>query len=161
MAVFEKRTWVDATPEQLFHFHEQPDAFALLTPPWEPVRVVGRQGEGLAAGVIVELEMRFGPLRQRWVAEHVSCDPPHGFVDVARSGPFRSWRHEHRFEAAPQGGAFLVDHVTYELPFGSLGRLADRWVRRRLGRMFHFRHDATAQALANEKTPPGARPSGA
>jgi len=151
MPVFEKTTLVHCSPEQLFAFHERPDAFALLTPPWEPVRVVERHGAGLEAGARLLLEVRVAGLPLRWSAVHVACERPRLFVDEAQSGPFRRWRHEHRFEPHPEG-ALLVDHVDFELPFGLLGRLGLPLVRRRLERMFNYRHDVTVRALADVDT---------
>ncbi len=54
-------------------------------------------------------------------------DRPHRFVDEQRKGPFRSFRHEHRFEPA-EHGTQLFDHVEFEAPFGVLGRAAERLV---------------------------------
>ncbi|MGW2152389.1 SRPBCC family protein [Nonomuraea sp. NPDC001699] len=52
---------------------------------------------------------------------------PAYFVDEQVSGPFRHWRHEHRFDAAPHAGATLMtDIVDFSAPAGLLGRLADR-----------------------------------
>jgi ligand-binding SRPBCC domain-containing protein len=143
MPVFEKRLHVKVSPERLFAFHELPDAFQRLTPPWEHVKVIEKTGHGIDAGVTVLLEMRIGPVRQRWLAEHVVCDPPRLFKDVARSGPFRRWEHEHRVEPEEGGGAVLIDHITYELPLAPLSHVALPFVRRKLERMFAYRHDVT------------------
>jgi len=53
------------------------------------------------------------------------AEPPSRFVDEQSSGPFRSFRHEHRFEAIP-GGTLLVDDWQHVSPLGPLGRLVDR-----------------------------------
>jgi ligand-binding SRPBCC domain-containing protein len=142
MAVFEKRLRIAAPPERVFAFHELPDAFQRLTPPWEHVRVVEKTGRGLEAGVRVVLEMKLGPLRQRWVAEHTKYEPPVLFEDTQRAGPFAKWVHTHRVASAP-GGAELVDHIEYELPFGVLGKVGGPFVRRKLERMFTYRHEVT------------------
>lgn len=145
MAVFEKRTLIGASPEWVFAFHERPDALERLTPPWEHTRIVERTGRGIEAGVRVVLEMRSGPLRQRWVAEHVEYDPPRRFRDVQRSGPFAGWEPPHLVEPAA-GGALLVDLVAYELPFGPLGLLAGWYLRRGVARLSDHRHDVTKKA---------------
>lgn len=145
MGRFEKRTFIRASPEAVFAFHERPDALERLTPPWEPVRIVEKTGQGLEAGTRVVLEMRLGPVWQRWVAEHVAYDPPRSFTDVARSGPFSKWVHEHCVEAA-DGGAYLVDRIEYRLPLEPFSLLASRFVTRKLQRMFDYRHDVTRRA---------------
>lgn len=51
-------------------------------------------------------------------------DAPHRFVDEQRSGPFRRWWHEHRFEPTT-GGTLMTDVVEFESPAGSIGRLGN------------------------------------
>ncbi len=52
---------------------------------------------------------------------------PHWFVDEQARGPFARFRHEHRFEAL-DGTTLMTDHVTFDAPLGSLGRVAERAV---------------------------------
>jgi ligand-binding SRPBCC domain-containing protein len=54
-------------------------------------------------------------------------EPPERFVDEQSSGPFRSFRHEHRFESVP-GGTRMLDDWRHEAPFGLLGSIVDRLV---------------------------------
>lgn len=49
------------------------------------------------------------------------------FVDEMVAGPFRRWRHVHRFEAT-EGGTRMVDEVDHAAPVGPLGRLVERAV---------------------------------
>ncbi|KQQ05521.1 MULTISPECIES: SRPBCC family protein [unclassified Rathayibacter] len=56
-----------------------------------------------------------------------ALDAPRSFVDEQTRGPFRRFRHEHRFE--PDGaGSVMIDRVTFAAPFGVLGLLAERLV---------------------------------
>jgi ligand-binding SRPBCC domain-containing protein len=142
MPTFEKRTFIRAPPERLFAFHESPDALERLIPPEDDVRVVSKSAPGLHVGTVVVLEMKVGPVRLRWVAEHTAYDPPRSFKDVQRSGPFAHWEHTHLVEPV-EGGAELVDRVEYRLPFGPLGALGAPFARRKLERMFAWRHDVT------------------
>jgi ligand-binding SRPBCC domain-containing protein len=51
-------------------------------------------------------------------------EAPHRFVDEQRSGPFRRWWHEHRFEEA-ESGTLMIDVVEFESPAGRIGRLVN------------------------------------
>ena len=144
MTTFEKRTFIAAPPEAVFAFHERPDALERLTPPWENARVVEKTGDGIKVGARVVIELKLGPVKLRWTAEHVAYDPPRMFRDVQRGGPFRKWDHTHTVESAP-GGATLVDTITYELPFAPFSRVAAPFVRRKIERLFAFRHELTRQ----------------
>ena len=93
--------------------------FEALAPPFPPVRVL--RFDGCAPGDQVHLELHFGFFRQRWVSHIVSAsaDAQHWqFIDEGRELPFflRQWRHVHRVEALPQGGARIVDAITYQGP---------------------------------------------
>jgi ligand-binding SRPBCC domain-containing protein len=143
---FRKETAIEAAAELVFAWHERPEAFGKLTPPWERVRVVERSGEGLETGTRVVLEMRVGPFRQRWVALHTAYEKGRMFRDEQVSGPFARWVHSHRVEPVAGGRSRLVDEIDYALPFGWLGRLfGGGLMRRKLERMFEYRHRVTKE----------------
>jgi ligand-binding SRPBCC domain-containing protein len=54
-----------------------------------------------------------------------ALERPHRFVDEQVRGPFRSFRHEHLFDAVA-GGTRMVDRVGFDAPLGPIGRLAER-----------------------------------
>jgi ligand-binding SRPBCC domain-containing protein len=148
MTTVEYRSRLAASPAAVFAFHERPEAFTLLTPPWEQVRVVSREGRGIEAGVRVVLETRVGPLWMRWAAVHERLEPGVEFVDRAESGPFRAWRHVHRVESDGAGAAWLIDRINYELPLDALTKpVAGWWVGRKLDAMFAYRHRVTAREV--------------
>jgi ligand-binding SRPBCC domain-containing protein len=49
---------------------------------------------------------------------------PNYFVDEMQSGIFKSFKHEHLFQATEEG-TLMTDVFDYESPLGVLGRLAD------------------------------------
>lgn len=147
MPTFEKRSHVATTPERLFEWHARPGAFERLAPPWEPVEVLERRGS-IRDGD--ELLLRTGrwPFRRRWLARHEGYEPGRAFVDVQIEGPFARWRHAHRMEPAGPAEADLVDQVDYRLPLAPLSSLvAGAAVRRRLARLFRYRHAVTTGDL--------------
>ena len=142
-----KESRIAAPPEVVFRFHESPGALEWLIPPWENMRVESSSGS-LRAGSRVVLRGRVGPLPVRWVALHTEYDPPHLFADRQESGPFAYWYHRHRFTGDGQGGTILRDEVEYRPPFGLLGRLLGGWlIRRKLERMFAYRHETTRRLI--------------
>lgn len=140
---FAKQSVIRAPPERVFEFHEQPDALALLTPPWEKARVVqAAKISDVGSRAIVQIDL-LGLFRKKWVAEHTVYQPPNLFEDIQIEGPFKSWRHRHIVESHPEG-AVLRDEITYEPPLGLLGRLVSPLlVVRRLEKVFNYRHEVT------------------
>jgi hypothetical protein len=150
---FVKRTRIEAPAEEVFRWHARPGAFERLAPPWERMEILERSG-GIEPGGRVVLRSSAG----RWVAEHVDLDPGRSFRDVQRRGPFRRWEHLHRFEPGPDGGSELEDRIDYELPLGALGRaVAGAAVRRRIERVFAWRHRVTAEDLRVHRGAPPRR----
>ena len=146
MPTFEKRTRIHASPQEVFDFHARPDAFTKLIPPWEKMTLIEKT-PGLEVGVRTVVEIKMGPLKQRVVAEHTRYEAGRMFQDRQVSGPFAAWQHDHVVEPDGEGGAYLVDHIEYELPLGPIGALFGGWmVRRRLERMFAHRHAVTKAA---------------
>ncbi len=137
---------IDAPAAEIWAFHEAPDALERLLPPDGSVRVIERRG-GLEPGSTVELELRFGPFRRRWLARHTECAPPAYFCDEQERGPFRVWRHRHGFEPAGEGRCRLVDEVEFSLPLAPVSDwIGAPIVKQILVGMFRWRHARTAEA---------------
>jgi ligand-binding SRPBCC domain-containing protein len=146
---FQARSLIRTTPEKLFAFHELPDAFTRLMPPWEKSRVI-EPPSSLHVGSRTIVDTRIVPgIFVRWVSEHTAYDPPRFFEDRQVRGPFRSWCHRHIIEPHPEG-ALLIDDIEYTLPFGFVGRIfGGVFIERRLRRAFAFRHRVTRESCEN------------
>ena len=147
--VFVYRSRMPASADEVYRFHAEPGALEKLTPPWEKARVVERTGGIEQPGSRVTLRVSVGPITQNWIAEHRECQPGRMFRDVMVSGPFPRWEHTHRFVPESDTSSWLEDRVEFELPLGWLGKVLGRgYTRRRLQRMFAWRHKVTAEELA-------------
>jgi len=144
---FVAQSRIEAPAEVVFRWHAQPDALERLTPPWEPVEVVQR-APGIHDGDRGILRVHLGPFRIRWVFEHRDYIEGRQFRDVQIEGPFHRWEHTHRMEPHGAAGCILTDSIQYELPLGFAGKALGGWfVRRKLVRLFKYRHQVTAAAM--------------
>lgn len=147
---FVKESIIRASPERVFAFHELPDVFERLIPPWENVTVIQMAAISVVGSQAILEANIFGPFKTRWVAEHTIYDPPHLFEDIQVSGPFKSWRHRHIIEPHSDG-AVLRDDIEYETPFSIFGSIADTFgIVPKLEKMFDHRHEVTRQWCENE-----------
>lgn len=145
---FVRRTRLNAAAESVFDWHLRPGAFERLTPPWESVRVIDTE-DGVVEGSRAELAVTLGPFTTAWIAEHRDIVPGRQFRDVQIRGPFAHWEHTHRFEPDGPNACYLEDRIEYALPGGMVGNLlAKRSVRKKLERVFAYRHTVTAQDIA-------------
>jgi uncharacterized protein (TIGR01777 family) len=139
-------TALPVSAETAYQWHERPGAFERLTPPWEQVRVLRREGT-LADGQ-VKLAVRVGPVTRPWIARHRDGVPGRSFVDEQIQGPFARWVHTHRFDPAGPDRCQMTDEIEYELPCGPLGKLGESWVEHRAARGFRYRHETLRDDLA-------------
>lgn len=139
---FQFKTLVRASRETVLAFHERGDAIKRLTPPWQPMQVL-RKDAGLGAGSEAMFRVWMGPIPVIWLARHTEYRGLAGFVDEQVQGPFRFWRHEHRFEAHPEG-TLLVDAIECALPGAPVSHWLAAWLLHlQLAAMFRYRHAVT------------------
>jgi uncharacterized protein len=142
MPIFEWRSVMPATADELFAYHARPGAFRRLAPPWQKMRVVEETGDVTAGRVA--FDVWFGPVKRRWVAEMGSAVPGRQFLDRQLEGPFASWEHVHRFVPIDDERSELIDHIEFGLPAGGLtDSVGEGPAGKTLARLFRFRHERT------------------
>ncbi len=146
MENFKKSTAMPTGARMLWTWHTNAGAFERLTPPWERVEV--ETAARVEAGARARFRIGAGPLCLRWEAEIGDVIPGSQFRDRQVRGPFATWEHTHRFLHEAEDRSVLEDEVRYRLPLGLLGALAGGgMVRRKLRRMFAYRHEVTRRDL--------------
>jgi ligand-binding SRPBCC domain-containing protein len=155
---FVKESRIAAPPERVFAFHESPGAVERLTPPWEKIKVI-EGGGSIKPGSRVVMRTNVGPIPLTWVAEHTEYEAGRMFADRQVSGPFALWYHRHQFLDDGARGTILRDEIDYEPPLGALGRtVAGPYLRRKLQRMFDYRHELTKQIVESGEFPRASSP---
>lgn len=149
-SVFQRSVLLDATPAEVYSFHEDPRNITKISPPSLKVErvecsVPAKAGEEFRLRV-----SQFG-LPLEWIGIWEEALPDTRLVDGARKSPFRHWRHQHLFRAEGSG-TVMTDRVEYALPFGFLGRFLDKTMMKLVfTAMFLARHKATAAYFAKAK----------
>jgi ligand-binding SRPBCC domain-containing protein len=142
MLQFKYSSVINAPVEVVWKFHERPDVLKILTPPWQPVQVIRREG-GLDIGAITEFRMFLGLLPLTWVARHTECEEYRSFTDEQLSGPFEHWQHQHLF-AGEGNKTRLTDAIAFSLPGAEPIEFLGGWaVQAQLDAMFRYRHEVT------------------
>ncbi|MDQ3323810.1 MAG: SRPBCC family protein [Acidobacteriota bacterium] len=145
-----KESVIKAAPERVFAFHELPDAFERLVPPWENAKIIQKADiTKIGSQAIIEQKI-FGLIPSRWIAEHTRYEPPRMFEDVQISGPFHSWRHQHIISPHTDG-AILRDEIEFESPMWIFGKLAAPFfILPKIEKMFAYRHEVTRKWCEQE-----------
>ena len=147
---FKKESVIRASAARVFAFHEAPDAFERLQPPWQTSEIV-QPPASLAVGTRVVLRVKVGPFWQTLVAEHVEYEPGRMFADRLVKGPFKKWLHRHVVTPRGDDECVLSDDIEYELPLGVLGQtFGGGFATKNLERLFDFRHEVTKSACESD-----------
>ena len=133
---------------EVFEIFSRAENLERITPPWLRFRLRTPPGVDVRAGINIEYRLRLHGIPLGWTSRIEVWERDVRFVDLQIRGPYRLWRHEHRFTAVDDGASTRVqDRVDYLLPFGQVGNLALPLVRRDLCRIFEYRQASVARLL--------------
>jgi ligand-binding SRPBCC domain-containing protein len=122
-------------------FFSSPANLAKITPARMNFQILSMTGgQSMHPGQIINYKVSVLPLlRVRWMTEITNVQEPFEFTDEQKSGPYKLWRHTHRFKEV-EGGVEMSDTVEYVLPLGLLGQLAHALlVKREVNAIFEHR----------------------
>ncbi len=141
---FECRSIFRCPVDKLFQFHEEKVGFETLVGLDKSVEVLLAPSSISKIGTQAILNVSILPgVKKKWIAEHIDYKKNELFVDVQRSGPFKTFRHEHRFISIGDYSE-LNDHIEFEF---FLTPISKYFVAEKLKSQFKARHEATANYL--------------
>lgn len=138
---------------EVFPFFAEAQNLERITPPFMRFSILTPQPIAMRAGTVIDYRIALGGVPMRWRTLIESFEPGVQFVDVQLRGPYKLWRHTHRF-FDEGGNTRMTDDVEYEVGFGPLGEVA-RWlfVGRTLERVFDYRSRVIGEQFGVTSTP--------
>jgi hypothetical protein len=146
---FQSETCVPRPRSEVFPFFAEARNLQILTPPWLKFEVLTPAPILMRPGTLIDYRITVHGFPIRWRTEIAEWDPPHRFVDVQLSGPYKLWHHTHTFEER-DGGTLCLDQVRYR----PRGGVFVNWlfVRRDVERIFRHRQQRLKELFGPKTT---------
>jgi ligand-binding SRPBCC domain-containing protein len=149
-----QKQFIKADLVTVWEFFSTPANLGKITPAHMNFVTLGiTGGDKMYAGQLISYKVSPFPfLRVRWTTEIKNVVDKKYFTDEQKLGPFALWYHQHFFEAK-DGGVEMTDEVTWAVPFGLLGRLANTLlVNQSVQDIFEFRRQAVERIFHGNKS---------
>jgi len=147
MAVFESRTELAVSPEQLFDFISRPANLQAIAPPEMQMAFVNPPEVIVLGSQLTCKVVAYGQVQQL-TYEIVEFDAPNRFREKGIGGPLPKWIHDYIVESNSGQGAILLNRIEFEPPGGLLGFLVTEGkILDHLEEGFHHRREALVKRL--------------
>jgi len=137
--------------DRVWEFYTDIKHLEIITPKEINLRVINvtTTGQKLTQGSEISIVGKIILRKSIWHSR-ISSLKPYEYVDEMLKGPFKKWRHLHRFHATNQKQTQVIDIVDFELPYGSIGKLLfEGYAYDRLEKIFAHRRITTIKVLEN------------
>lgn len=143
--------WIPRPIDEVFAFFSDAHNLEAITPPWLGFRILSVSSDSITEGTEIRYQLKLHGIPIPWRTEIRKWNPPHRFIDLQRSGPYKLWHHTHTFEAHGNRTR-MIDVVRYTLPFGILGRIVHALkVRGDVRRIFAYRYKCIDEFFSGQE----------
>ena len=144
--------FIPATMTEYWDYFSSPGNLKEITPPGMGFNIKTDLPAKMYEGMMIEYKVT--PLLgipMTWITEIKAVKEGQFFIDEQRKGPYAIWHHEHHFKEV-DGGVEMTDIVSYEVPFGILGKLVHPIiVKPKLDQIFKYRTKKVDEIFPNKK----------
>ncbi len=143
MTKFEQSFIVNRTIDDVWNFYTDIQHLIVITPPSIAIKI--ESNASIREGAEISLSGNIIG-KSRWKSRITYCKP-YEYIDEMIDGPFKIWKHLHRF-IADNNNTRVVDIVEYKLSYGIFGNIIDRiYAQNKVNEIFEYRKRATIGAL--------------
>jgi len=135
-----KKTLVNTDIKTVWRFISNPENLNKITPNEMDFLIISPVPDEMFNGLLIEYQIKipfFG--KRKWLTEIKHIVPMESFVDEQRIGPYQFWYHYHELQKV-SNGVLIIDHITYSVPFGIIGKFLHKLlIRPLLSKIFAYR----------------------
>jgi ligand-binding SRPBCC domain-containing protein len=150
---------VNCPIDKVWEFYTDIKHLGIITPTEIDLKITNSTSQKLTQGSEIWLEGKIIPMfskRSKWhsrISSYSVSSQQYLYEDEMLNGPFKKWRHLHKFDGIDSDNnqmlTQVIDEIHFELPCGIIGKLFDGYAYRRLEKLFCNRKLATIRALEN------------
>ena len=131
--------------EKVWNFYTDINHLEIITPPKLKLKVIDTTKDKISIGQECTISAKM-LTRKRWRSKIVACTT-YEYTDEMLEGPFKKWKHVHKFNEIGRDETEIIDEIDFELPYGIIGRLANFYIIHFLEKIFENRRVATKNHL--------------
>ena len=151
---FSSVQYLNSDIKSVWEFASSPKNLKQITPDYMLFNITSENQDKMYPGMIISYQIApILKLKLNWVTEITHVIENNFFVDEQKIGPYALWHHQHLFEVVDKR-VKMTDILTYKLPFGFIGRLANTlFIEKQIKSIFEYRRIKMHQ-LFNTKLEP-------
>ena len=149
MRTYRQSFIVKSPIEKVWHFYTDVKHLETITPKEIELKVISTTHQNIVQGQEIWVSGKiFKKIRRRmkWHSK-ITFLKANEYIDEMLSGPFKKWKHLHRFGSIEGKQTEIIDEVNFELPYGILGKVFEGYAYKQLQNIFEYRKKATVKAL--------------
>lgn len=148
MRTFKQSFIVKSPIEKVWHFYTDAKHLEIITPKEIELKIISTTNQNIVQGQEIWVSGKiFEKIRRKKWNSKITFLRAHEYIDEMLSGPFKKWRHLHRFRNIDGKQTEIIDEVEFELPYSILGKLFEGYAYKQLQKIFEYRKRATVKAL--------------
>lgn len=148
MRTFKQSFIVKSPIEKVWHFYTDAKHLEIITPKEIELKIISTTNQNIVQGQEIWVSGKiFEKIRRKKWHSKITFLRAHEYIDEMLSGPFKKWRHLHRFRNIDGKQTEIIDEVEFELPYSILGKLFEGYAYKQLQKIFEYRKRATVKAL--------------
>lgn len=136
--------------EKVWNFYTDVKHLEMITPKKINLRIINATNQKIIQGQEIWLSGKIATKIRttRWHSK-ITLLRDYEYVDEMLTGPFKKWKHIHKFYSIDELRTEVTDIIEFELPYHMIGKLFDGYVYKRIQNIFEHRKLATINAIEN------------
>ena len=145
MKIFKHSFVVNSNIEKVWKFYIDIKHLEIITPKQMELEIINVTNQVLEQGTEIWLSGKI-ITKSKWHSK-ITYLKPYEYIDEMLTGPFKKWKHTHKFKKIDNNTTEVVDELEYDLPYGFIGNMFYNYANNKLQKIFEHRKMATKSTL--------------